>query len=459
MQPSSRRLLKLVLALTGVLVYSSAPAFAQVATETNYVSDVVAGLQADAVFVHPDASSALSEGDAEQLRDKISNSNAGAVYIAVLPEAAKQQAGGSTTELLKQVVNGVRRNGTYALVVGTELRAGHTQIQGLVPDIATKAVQENSGGGTAAVLGGFVDGLAEAAQSEGGFAETDGGGGGGGSSAVPLAVLALGGGAAAFAISKKRKTQRLTEAKQLKEVKDVAEEDLVALGESLRELDLQVEMPSADPRAKQEYVKALGQYETATRDLDRAQRLQDIQRVSEDVAEGRYAITRAQARLEGIEPPEKRDPCFFDPRHGQSVTEVEWSGDGSMSPRQVPACAADAQMVRQGRTPEGREITVDGRRVPYWNAPAYYGPWAGGYYGGGGLLQGMLIGSMFGGGFGGGGFGYGGTGGNDGGDGGGSDGNDFGDFGGFGGGGFGGGGDFGGGGFGGGDFGGGDFGG
>lgn len=446
---SSRRLLKFVLVLSTALAFFAAPAIAQVATGTNYVSDVVAGLQADAVFVHPDASSSLSDKEAEDLREKISGSNAGAVYIAVLPEEAKQQAGGSTAELLKQVVNGLRRDGTYALVAGSELRAGNTQIQGVVPDIATRAVQKNSGGGTAAVLGGFVDGLAEAAKSEGGFAKSgEGGSGGGGSSALPLGILALAGGGAAFAISRKRKAQRATEAKQLQEVKAVAEEDLVALGESLRELDLQVEMPSADPRAKQEYVKALGEYETATRDLDRAQRLQDIQRVSEGVAEGRYAIACAQARLDGAEPPAKREPCFFDPRHGQSVTDADWSPDQSGLPQRVPVCAADAQLLLQGRTPEGREITVQGRQMPYWNAPAYYGPWAGGYYGGGGLLQGMLIGSMFGGGFGGGGFGYGGMSGNDGGDGGG------GDFGGFGG-----GGDFGGGGFGGGDFGGGDFGG
>ncbi|MEX2551400.1 MAG: hypothetical protein WD627_00135, partial [Actinomycetota bacterium] len=385
--------------------------------------------------------------DADALRDKIAGANAGPIYIAVLPDEARGQAGGSTTEVLQEIVNAMQRDGTYAVVIGNELRAGNTRVAGTVPALATEAVEANQGGTPAAVLSDFVDRLAQAS-SEGGLEGSSDGGGG--SPLVPLGLLAVGGGVVAAVMRKRKKASSALSEQRLKEVKGVALEDLVALGEDLRELDLQVEMPTADPRAKEEYVRALGEYEEATRDLDKANRLQDIQKVSQDLAEGRYAIQCAKARLEGKEPPPKREPCFFDPRHGPSVTEVEWSPDGSGATRRVPACAADAAMVAGGTSPKGREITVEGRRVPYWEAPAYYGPWAGGYWGGGGLLQGMILGSMFGGGFGGG--WAGGVGGGD------SDAGGGGDFGDFGGGGFGGG-DFGGGGFGGGDFGGGDFGG
>lgn len=435
----------MALTVAALLAWSSSAAIAQVSTQTNFVDEAVQGLSSDSVYVHPDASSSLSDDEAGDLRDKIGDANAGPVYVVVLPEEAKQQAGGSTSELLREIVNILQRNGTYALVAGTELRAGHTQTQGVVPQIATDAVEASAGEGPAVVLNEFVNRLAQAADSEGGLGSSSEGGS---SPVIPLAILGLGGAAAAYFISKKRKQQKALDAGHLKEVKDVALEDLVALGEDLRALDLQVEMPSADPRAKQEYVKALGEYETATRDLDRALRLQDIQRVSEDIAQGRYAIACAKARLEGLELPAKRALCFFDPRHGQSVTDVDWApDDASLTPRRVPVCASDAQLMEQGSTPKGREITVQGRRVPYWEAPAYYGPWAGGYWGGGGMLQGMLLGSMLGGGFGG---GYGGgwnsgMGGN---------GDSGGDFGGFGGGGFGGGDFGGGGGFGGGDFGG-----
>ncbi|MGQ0679406.1 MAG: hypothetical protein ACT4OM_07105 [Actinomycetota bacterium] len=446
MKRTAHRILVLSILAGFAFALTSSGAGAQVATLTDYVADAVEGLRTGSVYVHPDASS-LSGRQANNLRDQVADSNAGPVYIVVLPEQARQQAGGSTSDLLRQVVNGLRRDGTYALVAGTELRAGHTQVQGLVPQLATEAVEANPGGTTAAVLEDFVGRLASAARSEDGLS----GSSGGQTSAAPLlGFLALGGGAVAYAVSRRRKKQAAMDGKRLAEVKAVALEDLVALGEDLRALDLQVEMPSADPRAKQEYVKALSEYETATRDLDKAQRLQDIQRVSEDIAEGRYAIACAEARLEGKELPKFREPCFFDPRHGQSVAEVDWDpGDASIRPRKVPVCAADARLLEQGSHPKSREITVGGRRMPYYDAPAYYGPWAGGYFGGGGLFQGMLIGSMFGGGWGG---GFTGTGIGDGG------GDSGGDFGGFGGGGFGGGGDFGGGGFGGGDFGGGDFG-
>jgi hypothetical protein len=339
----------------------------------------------------------------------------------------------------------LNREGTYALVVGDELRAGATELgtpfdQGVVPTLADEAVQANGGEGTAAVLLDFVNRLREEAAG--------GSEGGSGFSFLPLLLIA--GGVGAFALSRRR-SRRRDEQQQLAEVKEVAMDDLVALGDDLRALDLDVEMPGADPRAKQEYVRALECYERATTDLDHARSPQGLARVTEALEEGRFAMASAKARLEGREPPEHRPPCFFDPRHGPSVRDVEWAPAGG-APRAVPACEVDADRVDSGEDPYVREITVGGSRRPYYDAPAYYGPWAGGYFGGFGLFEGMLLGSMLGGGWGGWGGGWGGSAGTgDGGDfGGGFGGGDFGG----GGGGFGGG-DFGGGGFGGGDFGGG----
>lgn len=425
-------------------------------TATTSVADrVIEGLRQDPVFVDPAASGELSDSEADEIRQQIEQADAGPIYVAVLPESARNQAGGSTEALLTEIAEGMGERGTYVVIAGTELRAGSTEFErGVIPDIANDAVQQNRGNGAAAVLSDFVAGVGEASTSGGG---SSGGGGGGGFGAVPLVLLAAGGGAVAYSMSKKKKQRAAEEQRQLEEVKAVAMEDLVALGDDLRALDLQVEMPDADPRAKQEYVTALGHYETATRNLDRAQRPQDLQQVTEALTEGRYAIDASEARLQGREPAPRRAMCFFDPRHGPSVEDVMWTPDHG-APREVPACAADARLVKQGQSPHGREVTVAGQRVPYWDAPGYYGPWAGGYFGGfggGGLLQGLLIGQMLGG-FGGWGGGYHSGWDGGGGDGGGGDGG-FGDFGGGGFGGFGGGDFGGGGGFG--DFGGGDFGG
>jgi hypothetical protein len=132
--------------------------------------------------------------------------------------------------------------------------------------------------------------------------------------------------------------------------------------------------------------------------------------------------------------PERRPACFFDPRHGPSVRDVEWAPPGGQQ-RSVPACAACALRVEEGEEPQSRQVLVGGAATPYWAA----GPAFGGYFGGffPGLLLGELVGGV-------GGFGWGGPASVD------QGGPDVGDFG-------GGTGDFGGGDFGGGDGGGGDF--
>jgi hypothetical protein len=225
------------------------------------------------------------------------------------------------------------------------------------------------------------------------------------------------------------------------EVRRAAQDDLLALADDIRALDLDVEMPGVDPAAKDDYARALDFYERADRAFDRARVPEDLEAVSSAVEEGRFAIASAKARLEGRPPPERRPPCFFDPRHGPSVRDVEWAPPGG-TPRAVPACAADAIRVEEGEEPRAREVLVRGRPTPYWDAPAYYGPWAGGFFGGVGasLLPALFFGSLLGGGL-----GFGGSvpfGGDEGFDVGGDDfgGGDFGDFGGgdFGGGDFGG---------------------
>jgi hypothetical protein len=198
-------------------------------------------------------------------------------------------------------------------------------------------------------------------------------------------------------------------------------------------------MPGADPAAREDYGHAVEAYDRANTDWERARRPEDLEPVAAALEEGRYAMTAAKARMAGQTPPERRPPCFFDPRHGPSSRDVEWAPDGG-APRLVPACEADAQRVERGEDPEAREVLVGGRRMPYWEAGPMYAPFAGGYFGGfgGGLFPGLLAGTLLGGAV------WPGMAWGDGFD----DGGSGGDFG---------GGDFGGGDFGGGDFGGGDF--
>jgi hypothetical protein len=175
--------------------------------------------------------------------------------------------------------------------------------------------------------------------------------------------------------------------------------------------------------------------------------------VSRAIAEGQYHLACAEALAAGRPRPDRRPSCFFDPRHGMSVTDAYWTPADGGPGRSVPACSACAHKLERGIEPEMRTVEVGGAPVSYVNAgfaPAYWG----GYGFGPGLFTGFLLGEALapsailvdgypa-----------------DGGDYGGGDYDGGGDYGGgdLGGGDLGGGGDFGGGDFGGGDFGGGDF--
>jgi hypothetical protein len=338
-------------------------------------------------------------------------------------------------------------------VIGRRFRAGSNDLPaGETAKAADAALKAKGAEGLPAILLDFVDRMGEvrAGGDAGGSGGGGGGnGGGGGIGALGLlGVVVVGGG---LLVGTRLRRQRREQAAQLEEVRANVREDVVELGEEIRALDLDVQMPGASEDAKRDYEQALGAYERASGAVDRARTPQDLEPVGAAAEEGRYAMASARARLDGREPPERTPPCFFDPRHGPSAREVEWSPPWG-EPRPVPACEADAQRVERGEDPDPREVTVGGRRVPYWNAGPVYAPYMGGFFGGG-LLPGIFLGSLLGGGMFGG--GYGGWGGEYGGDGGTYGDGGGGDFGGgdFGGGGFGGG-DFGGGG---GDFGGGDF--
>ena len=343
-------------------------------------------LELDPVYVDPDAERAISDGEAEDLREAIADSDAGPVYLAVLPAAAADEAGGDPETALRRIAFAIREPGTYGAVIGDEFRAGaeDTLPAGLADELAREAVQAGGGNGTAAMLEDFVRRVAAARTETGG--ESDGGG-------FPIflvVIVAIAVGL--FGFSRVRRRQR--EQADLAEVKAVTREDLVALGDDIRALDLDVEMPDVDKKAKEHYGVAVERYTKADEAWLRAKRPRDMERVTSLLEEGRWAMMAAKARLAGEAIPERRQPCFFDPRHGPSVRDIEWAPPGGQ-PRPIPVCAADAQRIEDGLDPDARQVRVNGEDVPYWNAGPALTPWAGGFYGGG-LLPGLFVGSMLG---------------------------------------------------------------
>ena len=384
-----RRLLLALLVVTAALL-APATAGAQT-TATSPVQDAVDALRTDSVYVAPDNAADVTAADADRLRAEIRASGV-PTYIAVFPPGA-----GEPLQLASQLSRALKVPAAYGIIAGPSGRsfaAGQTANtgldQGTARQAATDAINDARSEGGPAILDACVAKLASAHDNGGSLSK------GPGAWIWLVALGALGGAVAFFAALRRRRTRR-TEAAQADELRNLADEDLVALGDDIRALDIDIDMPGVDPRAREDYARALQAHEQASDGLRMARRPQDFARISQTLEEGRYAMESAKARLAGQEPPEHRPPCFFDPRHGPSTRDVEWSPEFSQ-PRLVPACEADALRVEAGEDPHAREVELAGQgRVPYWQAPAYYGPYAGGFFGGwggGGLMTGFLAGSL-----------------------------------------------------------------
>jgi hypothetical protein len=166
----------------------------------------------------------------------------------------------------------------------------------------------------------------------------------------------------------------------LRQVRRAVSDDLASLADDARVLEPRVVAPGASSAAAEAYASALECYERAELACDGARSPEELEPATAAVAAGSYELARAAALLDGHESPERRPPCFFDPRHGPSSREVEWSPDRA-SPRTVAACEADALRVEEGGEPDARHVLVGGRPVAHWDAPPAFDPWRRGHYG------------------------------------------------------------------------------
>jgi hypothetical protein len=376
------------LPLVALLLLLALPAPAQAG---ELIDRAVEGLQSDNVYVDPEADPGLTEAQADGLRNRIVDDRAGPMYVVVAPRAISGEAGGDPTAALREIGRTLQRPGTYVIAAGRSVRAlasAGILDRGEAGQLAAEAVEAGRPN-LDAILLDFVDRVGEA--------RTGGEGDDGqGSAAGGLVLLGLlGAGGAALYVGRRRRRAR--DAAEFEEAKRNARDDLVALGDDIRALDLDVQMPGVEAQAKADYDHAVARYTEAEERWELARRPEDLAPVAEALEEGRWAMASAKARLAGDTPPERRPPCFFDPRHGPSSRDVLWSPPFGQE-RLVPACEADAQRVERGEDPQAREVEWGGRRVPYWQAGPAYAPFAGGFFGGfgGGLLPGLLIGSMLG---------------------------------------------------------------
>lgn len=334
------------------------------------LDQIASDLRANYVFNDYGAENALSISQTVDLQMQIADTGL-PIYIAVLPESMSVTAGGPDA-LLRDVRDAVGLGGVYAIIAGSAFRAGGTDYS--VTSIADAAFAAQSANGPFAVLEAFVSGVdAQYGSASGGGSAT----GSGASGLVLLVIFAFVIAVIALLIWLGIRSSRKRRAVWAAQMREVLDEDITELGERLGSFDL------ADPRLDQagrdQLQLALDAYARAG-DSSRALKTDaDVAQTTKALDDGRYALACVEAGMRGEDPPARRAPCFFDPRHGVSLEDVMWT-PATGQPHDVPACTACAATVAAGGLPQPREVEVSGVRRPYWDAGGAYAPYARGYF-------------------------------------------------------------------------------
>jgi len=413
-----KRLLAIGVSAVAVLTLSSFQASASTPTDC---------LAQRHVCVSGEGRSLISGGQQAQLERQIGDSD---IYLMISTSGASGYNG-----TMNQIISSL--NGHEQFTVGfldSRLRHFGAYSKGMLPshgaaDIASRVVDRHRADpNTFAALTDFVNEVQHEASSGSGGAAANASSNVLRNVLIAFSIVLMLLGLGFFFIARPIRKRRHQE---LREAKSAAQDDLIALGTALTDHHADTAIQQ-NLEATAEQGAALSAYERGTMALDAARRGSEMGAVSRAIAEGHYRLACAEALAAGRPRPDRRPSCFFDPRHGMSVSDAYWTPAEGGPGRSVPVCSACAHKLEQGIEPDMRKVEADGASVSYVNAgfaPTYWG----GFGFAPGLFTGFLLGEAvaphagYADGY------Y-------------SDGGDFG------------GGDFGGGDFGGGDFGGGDFG-
>ncbi|MGR3869546.1 hypothetical protein ACUXZZ_13260 [Streptomyces graminifolii] len=375
--------------LPGLLlaVLLAALTMASPAAAVTGVSTIGQALRKGPVYVDPGASG-LSSADALAQRIKKADKP---VFITVLP------ADYPTANLFTNLRTATGITGLYAIRLGDrfDARADSSVLSNAAVRNLVSSVQ---GEDAMTQLADFTDralaGMGGSAPASWGGSSGDGGGVSGTALIVAGGVLVAGGAGAYTLVRRGRRRREEEQRAALDKLRVVVDEDITAFGEELDRLEFHPAEPGADDAMRADYERALDAYEQSKSYMAAATKPEDVRSVTQALEDGRFSLAQLAARREGRPLPERRAPCFFDPRHGPSVADATWTPPGG-APREVPVCAADQARLADGQDPMIREVDTDQGRRPYWDAGPAYGPWAGGYFGGG-LLPGLLVGTVLG---------------------------------------------------------------
>lgn len=167
-----------------------------------------------------------------------------------------------------------------------------------------------------------------------------------------------------FGGRRKRREQELVEKDRWRTARRIVDEDVTILGEQLAELHVDTLAHDLDPAARDHYRRALEHYEQAKHRVAESTTAEEAMAVEQVVAGARFHRAAVLALRDGDPLPQRREPCFFDPRHGPAMQDVEWTPPGGTA-RVIGVCAADARRLSAGEEPLVRMVRVGDRWVPW----------------------------------------------------------------------------------------------
>ena len=164
-----------------------------------------------------------------------------------------------------------------------------------------------------------------------------------------------------------RKERRLAAMEEFRQARKLIDEDVTVFGEQLSDLHVETLTTTLDRDMRADYQRALDLYEDAKSALQQARTAPAVLEIGEVLDEGRFRLGCVLAARDGIEPPTRRDPCFFNPQHGPAATDVAWTPPGGVE-RKVPVCRSDANRLAHGEQPAVRLVRAGDRYVPWYEA-------------------------------------------------------------------------------------------
>ncbi|MET1059359.1 MAG: hypothetical protein ABWX84_07165, partial [Nocardioides sp.] len=338
------------------------PTAGQTAAADRYLDEVAIELATPGLYVDPRVieSGKLSASEVRAL-DRAAAGQDGPVRIAVLPASKLLQDDGSPglvsaydlaydqEEMVAQLYDRVGSDGTYAILVDAGSEYGGRSFF---------AVQFAEDGPTYDIEGAANDALECCAPDYGDILESFVADAGDVHVGVGTWFLRLGGALAALAallLGVRWLRRRRTTRQQDGEIADLLRGPL---NEEVIELSGRVStLPPAEAGTEvaTHTLAVLDLVEQARQRLDAMQTAADAQAVTTRLSDARWRLVVIDALRAGQPAPEQTAPCFFDPRHGPSVTEHPFVPEGG-DQRKVPVCAGCRDELAADRRPRIRTI-------------------------------------------------------------------------------------------------------